>query len=152
MDLLLSFAANNSLLVAGIAAVILAIVGNEILIVVRGGYRLAPTDAVRLINDQSPMVVDVRQPADYKRGHLLGALNLPFNRMDDRLTELGKSKEAPLLLYCALGGVSAQAVQKLKKEGFSNLHVIRGGINNWQAANLPVTVGEEKRKKKGKNK
>lgn len=146
----MTFSGNNSLLVAGLFAVLLAIIANEVLILVRGGYRLAPTDAVRFINDESPIVVDVRQQADFKRGHLLGALNIPFNRLEDRLTDLGKNQDAPVLLYCALGGVSAQAVQALKKHGFSNLRVVRGGINNWQAANLPVTSGEKKARKRKK--
>ena len=97
-------------------------------------------EAVRLINDRDPLIVDVRTQADFKRGHLLNALNLPLVKLEEQIGQLGKDKARPVLIYCALGSTSVTAAEKLRKNGFTEAYPLKGGINNWQASNLPVTV------------
>jgi rhodanese-related sulfurtransferase len=113
---------------------------NEVHGVVSGAARIAPLDAVRLINDRNALIVDVRPVADFKKGHLMNAVNLPLARLDEQISELGKDKARPVLIYCALGGTSAEAAQKLLKHGFTEVHPMRGGLDSWLASNLPTTV------------
>lgn len=108
--------------------------------IVTGEKRLSPSDAVRLINDRHALVLDVRTPADYKKGHILNALNVPQARLQERLSELGKDHARPIVVYCALGGVSAQATHQLKKAGYTEVYPIAGGLNGWLSASLPVTT------------
>lgn len=121
------------------AAVVLLIL-NEMSGVVTGEKRLSPLEAVRLINDRQALVVDVRTPADFKKGHILNAVNVPQTRLAERLHEIGKDTARPIVVYCALGGVAAQASHQLKKAGYAEVYPIRGGLNSWLAASLPVTT------------
>ena len=125
---------------AVLGGVLLALIINEIHGNLTGGKRLGTAEAVRLINDRDPLIVDVRTSADFKRGHLLNALSLPLAKLDEQVGQLGKDKARPVLVYCALGSSSVTAVDKLRKNGFTEAYPLKGGINNWQASNLPITV------------
>jgi rhodanese-related sulfurtransferase len=115
-------------------------IANEVHGQLSGAARIGPLDAVRLINDRNALIVDVRPAADFKKGHLMNALNLPLARLDEQLGELGKDKARPILVYCALGNSSNEAARKLMQHGFTDVHSLRGGIDGWLASNLPTTV------------
>lgn len=129
---------NHPLLFAALAVVLLALAINEVHGTLTGGKRLSAHEAVRLMNDRDPVIVDLRPAAEYKRGHLINAVNVPFNKIDESAGQWGKDK--PILLYCALGGSSVTAAEKLKKNGYSEVYPLRGGINAWLGASLPVTA------------
>ena len=95
---------------------------------------------MRLINDRNALVVDVRPAADFKKGHLMNAMNLPMAKLDAHIGELGKDRQRPILVYCALGGSSAEAARKILAHGYAEVYPIRGGLDNWMASNLPVTA------------
>jgi rhodanese-related sulfurtransferase len=140
MTQLAEFFHNHLILFAGLGGLLVLFIANEIHGQVAGGKRLAPPEAVRMINDRDIVVVDLRPAADFKKGHLMNALNLPVGKLVERAGELPKDKSKPLLLYCALGGVAAEAAAKLRKLGYAEVYPLRGGLNGWLASNLPVTV------------
>lgn len=140
MQQYLEFFSQHPGLFAALGGVILLIIANEVHGNVTGGKRLSAPEAVRLINDREPVILDVRAAADYKRGHLQNAINVPLAKLQDRISEFGKDKSRPVLVYCALGGSSVEAATKLKKLGFAEAYPLRGGINGWQSSNLPVTA------------
>lgn len=74
-------------------------------------------------------VVDVRTPAEFMGGHVAGAVNVPLNEIPQRLDEL-KGLESPVILCCASGGRSAQAMGYLSVKG---LDCIDGG--SWTTVN-----------------
>lgn len=134
------FLSNHYLLTSALVLVSLAIIINELLIVRRGGQRVAPADAVRMINDQGALVVDLRSVADFKRGHILDSVNIPMMKLNDQLATLRKHEGKPLLLCCALGSVATQAGIRLRGAGFEQVYPLAGGINAWQNAGLPLTT------------
>ncbi len=138
-DQLLAFFHNHLGLFAAAAGVLLLLIANEVHGSVTGGRKLGPQEAVRLINDREAVVVDLRPAADFKKAHLLRAINLPVAKLDERAAELGKDKARPVILYDALGG-GGEAAAKLRKLGHTEVYPLRGGINGWIGANLPVTV------------
>jgi rhodanese-related sulfurtransferase len=138
-QLLTFFHAHIGLFIA-FAVVLALFVANELHGAVTGGKKLGPMEAVRLINDREPVVVDVRPAADFKKGHLLNAMSLPLAKLEERASEIAKDKSKPVIVYCALGGTSVEAALKLRKLGFSEVYPLRGGINGWLGANLPVTA------------
>ena len=140
MAQLLEFFHHHTLLFAAFGALLVVFVANEVHGAVTGGVRLGPMQAVRLINDREAVVIDVRSVADYKKGHLMGAVNIPLAKLEERAGELGKDKGKPLLVYCALGSSAGEAAQRLRKLGFGEVYPLRGGINNWLGSNLPVTA------------
>ncbi len=134
------FLSNHVVLTAALVLVSLAIIVNELLIIRRGGLRIAPADAVRMINDKGAVVVDLRSVADFKRGHILDSINVPMMKLDEKQSELRKHQGKPLLLCCALGSVATQAGIKLRGAGFEEVYPLAGGINAWQNAGLPITT------------
>ena len=140
MDPLLAFVSQHAVLFSALAAVAALLILNEMSGFVTGEKRLSPLEAVRLINDRHALILDVRPAGDYKKGHLLNAVNVPQQKLGERLEELGKDKARPVVVYCALGGVAAQAAHQLKKAGFSEVYPIKGGLNGWLGASLPVTT------------
>lgn len=140
MEQFLQFFHNHTLLFAGFFAVLLLLAANEIHGVLRGAKRLSPVEAVRLINDANALIVDVRPHTDYKRGHILNAVSVPLAKLDERVADLGKDKARPLIVCCALGASSPAVGEKLRKHGFEAVFPLKGGLNGWQAAGLPVTT------------
>lgn len=140
MDRLVEFASNHLLLFVAAIVVMVLLLGNEILRILRGERRLAPADAVRVINSDDAQVIDVRSAADFKKGHILNARSIPLARLAEHEKELAKYKEQPILCYCALGSTAPQACERLRKMGFTTVYALKGGLNAWEGASLPVTT------------
>ena len=130
----------HPVLFSALGAVAVLLILNEMSGLVTGEKRLSPLEAVRLINDRHALVLDVRPHADFKKGHILNALNVPQPRLAEHLNEIGKDLARPIVVYCALGGVSAQASHTLKKAGYAEVYPVKGGLNGWLSASLPVTT------------
>jgi rhodanese-related sulfurtransferase len=136
----LEFFHHHVFLFAALGALLALFVANELHGHLSGAPRLGPLEAVRLINDREPLVIDVRAPADYKKGHLLNAVNLPLAKLEERAGDLAKERQRPVLVYCALGGTALEAAHKLRKLGFAEVYALRGGLNGWLNSSLPVTA------------
>ena len=103
-----------------------------------GGPSLSPTQAVLLINREKAHIVDVRSPDEFASGHLIGAKNIPMDRLKDDLGKSISDKKRPLILVCASGMRSQKAVGVAKAQGFEQAHSLGGGLKIWQDANLPL--------------
>ena len=103
-----------------------------------GVANLTPTEAVLLMNRSNAVVVDVREATEYAQGHIADAKHIPLAQLGERLKELTRYKDKPVLLHCQGGVRSAKACDLLAKQGFTKLYNLQGGINAWQQAKLPV--------------
>jgi rhodanese-related sulfurtransferase len=101
-----------------------------------GGPWVTAAEATHLINREDALVVDVRDPGEYGAGHILGAKNVPLSRLND--AEVAKRKDRPVIVYCEGGERSSKAVAALKKQGFTRVVNLTGGLRAWQQAGLPV--------------
>lgn len=144
MESIIAFLGQHPLLTTAFIVVLIAVVGNELVIAARSGHKLGPLEAVRLINDKDPLIVDVRSAGDFKKGQLNRAVNLPMSRLDEARSVLGDDTDRPLLLYCALGTTANAARDRLLKQGWTDVSVLKGGLNAWQGANLPVARPKKK--------
>lgn len=105
----------------------------------RGGSgSVTPLAAVQLINRERAVVVDVSEPAEYGAGHVIGAKNVPFGQLQERLTTAVKNKTVPLILVCPTGGRSGRAVAIARKLGYDQAMSLGGGLKSWRDADLPV--------------
>ena len=86
------------------------------------------------------MFLDVRDDKEFKTGHVLNARNIPLTNMEKYMHELEKHKEKDVVVYCDSGQRAQRAGMKLRKSGFTQLHIISGGLNEWQKANLPTVT------------
>lgn len=74
-------------------------------------------------------LIDVREPQEFKNGHILGARNIPVTQMKQRLIELRTDK--PVYLYCQGSSRSFRAANILRKNGYKDLNVLQGGFKRW---------------------
>lgn len=85
-------------------------------------------EARRLVEHQGATLVDVRNPQEFAKGAVPGALNLPLHVLPLRHNELDMSK--PVILYCLSGARSSQAHMLLNNLGYNNVKNL-GSLNNY---------------------
>ena len=102
-----------------------------------GGGRVSAIDAVRLINREKAVLIDISDPAEYAAGHAVGARSVPLASLETS-RELPKNKSLPVVVVCPTGARAPRAVAVLKKLGFENAMALAGGLAAWRAANLPT--------------
>lgn len=100
--------------------------------------QLSPIEATSLINREDAIVIDVREQAEFSKGHIPNARHIPLGDLGRRSADLEKFKDRPIILCCATGARSASALATLKKAGFDKLFNLRGGIIEWEKAGQPV--------------
>ena len=103
-----------------------------------GGPWLSPGQATHLINREDALPLDVRDPGEFGTGHILGARNVPLARVEEGAPDLAKKKDRPLIVYCDDSGRCVKAGAALRKQGFTRVASLKGGIGAWQSAGLPV--------------
>jgi thioredoxin 1 len=86
------------------------------------------------------VVIDVRTPEEFSKGHLQNAKNIDWNgaNFDKQTESIDKTK--PVFVYCLSGGRSSAAAAKMRSNGFTTVYELEGGIMKWRAANLPETM------------
>ncbi len=105
----------------------------------RGGVaNLTPNEAVLLINRANAVVLDVRDDAEFATGHIPEARHIPLAQLDARLGEIRRFKDNPVLVHCQSGAHSGKACDILRKQEFSKVHSLQGGLAAWIQAKLPV--------------
>ena len=104
----------------------------------RPGREVGPAEAVQLINRRDAVVLDVREAAEYKSGHINNARHIPEGELEARAKELEKIKSKPIIVSCGRGNRSAGVAGRLRKLGFNEVFSLRGGLSAWQQANMPL--------------
>ena len=104
---------------------------------------LPPLQASEFLK-QTPqaLLIDVRNPDEYKVEHIAGAKLIPLPELGGRLAEIPKDK--PLLLYCHSGRRSLNALNLLKSKGYKDLRQVEGGITAWKEKGLPLENGSSR--------
>ncbi len=94
----------------------------------------------RLASPRPPLVLDVRSAGEFhgEQGHIAGAVNIPVEELSKRLEELDGYLEEPIAIVCHTDRRSARAAALLARQGFGDVHVVRGGMTAWRAAGYPV--------------
>ena len=94
----------------------------------------------KISTTDSAVVLDVRTPNEFEKGHLENAINIDWNgsKFDSQLATLDKTK--PTFVYCLSGGRSKAAADKMRKAGFEQVIELTGGMIDWRANNLPEVM------------
>lgn len=93
----------------------------------------------RLANGEA-LLLDVREPDEYRQGHLAGAINIPRGMLefkisaDPQLQNLSR----PIIVYCKTSGRAALSVVAMQSMGFANVVSLAGGFDAWAAEGHPV--------------
>lgn len=125
-------------LVSGVALILPMLMGS-------GGNDVNPAAATQLINREDAQVIDVREAEEFAAGHLPEAKNVPLAKLSDRISEIERFKDKPVIVCCASGMRSGKACGELRKLGFAKIHNLSGGIDAWVGAGYPVKKGTRNR-------
>jgi len=107
----------------------------------RVSHEVSAFDAVQLINRRDALVLDVRASGEYAAGHIANARHIPEAQLADRAKELDKYRSRPIIVSCATGSRAPGVTGALRKQGFTEVFALRGGIAGWQQASLPLEKG-----------
>ncbi len=104
----------------------------------KSGKSVSPQQLSDLVNKQDGIVVDLRDANEFRLGHIVGAINIPFRDLEKRSAELNEQKNKPVIVVCKIGQNAGSASKQLKAQGFETVFKLAGGISEWSAANLPL--------------
>ena len=97
-----------------------------------------PQKAIMLINREGAIVVDVREKKEFDAGHVVDSINIPSTKLKQRITELKKYTQKPIIVVCKLGQHSGEAAKVIQEAGHEDVFKLSGGITEWRAQSLPL--------------
>ena len=147
MDRILEFAGNHTLLVFALVTSFLLVVFSELRRKASGMTNVEAGDAVQLINNDAA-VIDLRSADAFGRGHIVNARNVPSDELGARIEKLDSLKDKPVIIVCDVGMTSSKAVGTLKEAGFESVYSLKGGMNGWSQAGMPVVTSKKTKARK----
>ena len=151
MDRFLEFASNNTLLVSALMVSFFVVIFSELRRKASGMINIDAVDAVKLINNDA-VIVDLRSSDAHARGHIVNARSIPSDELEAKLSTLTDFKSTPVIAVCDSGISSTRAVNTLRQQGFESVYGLKGGMNSWSQAGLPVVTGKKTKSKSAKGK
>jgi rhodanese-related sulfurtransferase len=137
MALFFEFLAQQWMLAAALLAVIVMLVLHEAR---KSGPSLSPQQAINVVNTEEGVFLDLRDAAEFKKGHIVSAINIPSTKLASRLVELEKFKDKPIVLVCKMGQQSGAAGKQLKAENYTKVYKMSGGMMEWTNLQLPTVA------------
>jgi rhodanese-related sulfurtransferase len=137
MALFIEFLAQQWILVAALLSVIIMLILHESR---KSGPSLSPQQAINLVNTEDGLFLDLRDAADFKKGHVVGAINIPAAKLPERMVELEKYKDKPIVLVCKMGQQSGAAGKQLKASDYARVYKMTGGMMEWSNLQLPTVA------------
>lgn len=104
----------------------------------RGVKDVDISGALQLINHKNALVLDVREENEYGNGHILNAKLIPVLKLKERIGEIERYRDRPILVVCRSGNRSATACSMLGNREFGQAYNLAGGMTAWQKAGLPI--------------
>lgn len=130
----LDFVAEQWMLVGLLAVLIAAFLVYEKR---KGGSTLSQHQATRLVNSGAAVILDVRNADEYKSGHIVDSLNIPYADLTSKFNLLQRHKSKQIIVVDKLGQQAGAAGKVLRENGF-NAARMQGGIAEWTHQNLPL--------------
>ncbi|MCW8879455.1 MAG: rhodanese-like domain-containing protein [Kangiellaceae bacterium] len=138
MNEFVQFATDNWQLSGAWLVVAFVLLSIQIKLTALGPKSLTPQLLTHSVNRDDAVVIDIRGQADFNKGHIQGAVNVPLSKIKENTKDLEKYKQRPIIMVCANGIQVAAACQILKKAGFEQVNKLSGGMASWVGENLPV--------------
>lgn len=151
MDKILEFTSDHTLLVLALVVSFFVVIFTELRRKAGGTINIETSDAVKLINNGA-VVIDLRSADAFGRGHIVSARSIPHDELEARAESLAEEKTTPIVAVCDNGVSSTRSVNLLRKQGYESAYGLKGGMNGWTQAGLPVVTGKKTKSKSGKGK
>lgn len=136
----IDFIIENWYLFVALAVILGLLIAEPILKQASGVKSVSVFEMPRLTRDKS-IVVDVSDPADYKKAHIPEAVNMPAKSLSKDQKSIEKHKNRNVILVCRMGNKSQSVGKQLTRSGFEKVYVLSGGMAAWEKENLPVKRG-----------
>lgn len=136
---ILEFVGNHPILFLAFFGTLGLLIASEVSRRRSGMKPISPIEATQLSNRQNAIFLDIRDESEYRVGHIPSAVHIPLKTLPQRIAELEKTRESPIITYCRSGNRSTGAGSVLKKHGFETVYNLSGGLTAWEKANLPVS-------------
>ena len=128
----------QNLLLIGVAVVSGAMLIWPVIQRNMSGARVNTLEATILINQKDALILDVREPGEFAQEHIINARSIPAGEIEQRIKEIARFKEKPVIVTCQTGASAGGAAGILRKHGFTNVVNLSGGIAAWKQAGLPT--------------
>ena len=103
----------------------------------KGGKKISCQTLISMTNQNRALIIDIRDSESFNAGHITASKNIPQNELTRRINEITNIDKS-VILVCDMGNISPNAGEALKKEGFEDIYLLKGGINQWKLDNLPL--------------
>jgi len=103
-------------------------------------FNLSLQDAIVTVNRNHGVYMDIRNAEEYNAKHILGAINTPFESIENSLKKLKKLQKKPIIIYNN-ANVNAQiqkAILTLQQNDFENVFALNGGLAAWTKEGFPI--------------
>ncbi len=143
------FAVKHWALVSAFVVIFILLLLEESISQSEDTFQLSVLQVTQLMNHENAAVIDVRETNAFKDGHIIGAKNIISSDCLPDSKLLAPYRNQSLIIVDSTGSTAVSLASRLKKAGFEKATVLKGGINAWKEAGMPV-VNDNKMKKKGK--
>ena len=138
MEKIPEFIANHLFLFSLLTGILALLLWNMFGSAISGVAELTPMEATRKMNHEKAVLLDVRSAEDFADGHILNSLNVPVEKLSEQQNELTRHKDRPLILCCKIESDTVRAARLLKQLGFNQLYSLKGGLQSWRSASMPL--------------
>jgi len=139
MEQFSTFLASNPMLSAAWVGIFVAIIVTTIRIKMSPIKQLSPQELTFAMNREGGVVLDTRSEKEFKNSHILDAKHITAEKVKNNdFAALEKYKDKPIIVVCASGITASKVANQLLKVGFIKASLLKGGMNAWTGAGLPV--------------
>ncbi|BFM13134.1 rhodanese-like domain-containing protein [Simiduia litorea] len=103
----------------------------------KAGTSLSVHQVTALVNKGGSVLIDIRDAAEFKVGHIVDAINIPHSKVEKQLSDFAKFKDKTIILVDKMGQHTGNAGRLLRAHGYDVVR-LDGGIADWQGQNLPL--------------
>lgn len=140
MDQYIEFISNHYLLSLALMVVTYLLIQELVESTFNKYESLTPLLTVTKMNSSDTVIVDVRDPHDYIKGHIENSINIPLSKFSEKLDSLEKYKSQPIIVVCQTGTRSVPACKILTKANFEKVFNMTGGMQAWEDNNFPKKI------------
>ncbi len=133
MEILIFLIDRYYLTIPLIVVLIMLLISNNY----KGGKKISAQSLIKLCNNDEAVLIDLRSSDLFNSGHITSSINIPLSDILKRSNEINNSNKK-IILICEMGNSAPNAGEILQKEGFDDLLILKGGINEWRLENLPL--------------
>lgn len=131
------FLINHWLLWSIFFALVVMIISTSLAGSLSGSMTVTTRQAIQIVNQQKGLFLDVRDNAEFVKGHIAESVNCPASSFADKVATL-KNKKQPIIIVSSNGQGTVPIAKKLQESGFSDIYLLKGGLQTWNQDRLPL--------------